>query len=416
MVNKVKGLIFHPLFFGSMVMIIGQNIVNVGQYFYHLAMGRLLGPQSYGDLAAIISLSGLLGMIPFSLGLVIVKFISSTDEKKKITNFISWFEKKSLLFGATVGLVVFLTSPFIAKFLQISNFWLVSFIGPMFLLGIVTFFNRASLQGLMRFGKLVSTLLTEVVVKLGSSILLVYLGYSVFGALAGAFLGGIFAFFLSHLFIKDYLSKITRTPEIGPLLKYAVPVVLMTIATTSIYSTDLVLVKHFFDSYDAGLYASLSTLGKIVLFGVSPISTVMFPLVAKRQSRGHGYRKIFLYSFLLALAIAGVVLLIYFLFPEIAISFLFGSSYLEAAPYLFKFGVFIAVLAISVLYLNFYISLGRTRIVFLPLLAALVQAFGIWFFHDSILTVIKVSLVSVSFLLTSLLIYFGYDQYQKQSA
>lgn len=414
MKDKIKGLVLHPLFSGSMVMIVGQNLTNAGQYLYHLAMGRLLGPHSYGDLAAIISLSGLLGMVPFSLGLVVVKFVSSREKKNEISNLVTWVERKSLIFGFFVAAVVVLLSPFISGFLQIDNKWIVSLVGPMFLLGIVTYFNRASLQGLMRFGRYVSTLFGEVVIKLGVGILLVILGYSVLGALAGAVVGGLVSLALSHFFLRDYLVKSTKKPTLKPLLKYAFPVLIMTISVTSLYSTDLVLAKHFFGSFEAGIYASLSTLGKIVYFGAAPVSAVMFPMISKRHSRGEGYRKIFLYSFVLASGIISAVLFVYYFFPQLAITILFGSSYLEASPHLFRFGLFIALLAISFLYLNFYVSLGRTRIVALSLVAALIQASGIWMFHDSISMVINVSLVSVSFLFVSLLIYFAYEQIQKK--
>ena len=36
------------------------------------------------------------------------------------------------------------------------------------------------------------------------------------------------------------------------------------LAFTSFFTTDLILVKHFFPPFEAGIYAALSTLGKII--------------------------------------------------------------------------------------------------------------------------------------------------------
>jgi len=126
-------------------------------------------------------------------------------------------------------------------------------------------------------------------------------------------------------------------------------------------------------------------------------------------SRGKGYVGIFFISFLITTVIAGVVLLIYWLLPELAVGVLYGEEFLSAAPNLVWFGMFMAIFALSSLTVGFYLARGKTNIVFLIVLAAVGQAAGIWLFHDSILTVIKVSIVSVSFLLASLLIYFGYE-------
>ncbi len=75
-----KQLITNPLFSGSAIMIFGSNFVSFINYLFHLVMGRMLGPASYGELAALIALIGLLGMIPASMSLVIVKYVSSAKK------------------------------------------------------------------------------------------------------------------------------------------------------------------------------------------------------------------------------------------------------------------------------------------------------------------------------------------------
>lgn len=409
MKNYAKYLISHPLFSGSMVMIVGNNLANAFQYFFHLLMGRMLGPSDYAELVSIFSISALLGVVPFSLGLVIVKFISAEKNKNKIVNLASWVERRSFLFGLLVGTLVLVLSPFISNFLHISNTLLVSFVAPMFIVGIVTFFNRSTLQGLLKFKGLVANFVSEAALKLIFAVVLVLAGYRVFGALLGSLIAGSIALLMTRVMLKGYLGKVTKRPDIASLIKYSIPVLLMTISVTSLYSMDLVLVKHYFPTFEAGIYSSLSTLGKIVFFGASPVFAVMFPLVSKRHARGESFRKIFLYSLAITLVVILGVLAVYGFLPELAISVLFGKDYLSGASLLFLFGIFVGILALSTLFLNFYVSLGKTKIVFAALVAAALQIAGIYFFHADLKTVILVSISSVSVLFLLLLLYSIYE-------
>ena len=95
----MKNIIKHPLFAGSMVMIIGNNFVNFLSFVYTLLMGRLLGPVDYGTFASLLSLVGLVSMIPFSLGMVIIKFISAAKSEDEAKTLINWFNKKIVHFS-----------------------------------------------------------------------------------------------------------------------------------------------------------------------------------------------------------------------------------------------------------------------------------------------------------------------------
>ena len=60
MINKFKGIVANPLFSGSFLMVFGSNFANFIAYVYHIIFGRILGPERYGDLSAILSILGIL--------------------------------------------------------------------------------------------------------------------------------------------------------------------------------------------------------------------------------------------------------------------------------------------------------------------------------------------------------------------
>ena len=399
----------HPLFSGSAVMIVGTNIANVIAYFYHLVLGRIMGPSEYGELASIISLLGMF-MVSFAfLGTVIVKFISSSEEKDVETLF-SWFFKKAIIYGLIIGVVIFSFSKPISTFLHVDRS-IIALLGPIIFISFLSLVFRSFLQGQMRFFKVAVLANSDMVGRLILGVALVIYGWSVYGAVAGILAATMITFILGKFFTGNYkIFKIKSSINNGKkVLSYAVPIFFASFAINSFFSSDLILVKHFFAPKDAGIYASLSTLGKIIFFAASPVAAVMFPMVSKRQSKGHSYRKIFIFSLLITFFISLAVLTMYLLFPKFLIRIFYGSEFLGAADYLFSMGVFMAIFTMSSLIVNFYLSQGKTKVVIFVVIAALIQVVGIWFYHESIREVIRISITAASLLLASLLLYFGYE-------
>jgi O-antigen/teichoic acid export membrane protein len=402
-----KDIIANPLFSGSAVMIFGSNFASALNYLYHFVMGKFLtDPSSYGELVALISLTGLLGIIPSSFSLVIIKYISSAKDEKEIKLLADWLKTKTLKFALFFFIVIVMVSPQITSFLHISNPWYVILMGISFFFSLPALINRSVLQGVLRFKEMIFSLLAENIAKLFIGAILVILGFGVGGAIAGIMIAVIVGLYISAKLLS-FSSKAEegKLPDTKSMFLFTLPVILQSFATTSLYTSDVLLVKHFFSSYDAGIYAAFSTLSKIIFFGTGPISAVMFPLVSRRQSRGENYKRIFLYSFLITALFALVLMVLYWIFPSFIITTLYKSAYLQSQYLLLWFGLFIALFTLSSLLINYSLSLGRTKVVVFPLVAAIAQIILIWFYHKTLLNVINISIVITALLLIVLVIY-----------
>lgn len=404
-----KEVITHPLFSGSAIMVLGSNSINLLNYVYHLVLGRMLGPSFYGELASLISLIGLLGIIPASLSLVIVKYVSGAKDETEAAILIRWLKTKVFQVSLIFFIFIIVMSPALASFLHIDRLSYLFLIALSSLFSIQTLLNRSILQGLLKFKEMVLSVFLENGAKLLLSVTLVYLGFRVGGAMLAFVLAAILGFFVTNRYLKIKAKKESNMLlNLKPMFLFTIPVLIQSLALTSIYSSDLILVKHFFSSHEAGLYASLSTLGKIIFFGAGPIGSVMFPIVSKRQARGLNVKKIFLYSLFATTALSLSILMIYLLFPRFAVNLLYGSAYLESANLLIWFGIFMTLFTLSSLLINFHLSLNRTKVVMLPLLAAIVQIIVIWFYHQSLFEIVLISIAVTTLLLVSLLIYSTY--------
>lgn len=406
MKEKTLKFINHPLFSGTMLMVVGTNLVNGLNYIYHFLMGRFLGPAAYGELVSLFSIIGILGIVPVAMNLSITKFVSSQQEYSKIHSLIDYLQRRVIWVMLVAVLTSFALAPIIVEYLKLShpaNFILVSFI-----LGITfsTFINRAVMQGLLLFPQIVFSSLIENLSKLLGGVGLVLLGWSVFGAMFALVLSGLISLGLSFYFIRGYLvGKVIDVPSLKPLFIYTFPVFLHQLFVTSMISSDIILVKYFFDPISAGNYSATSTLAKIIFFAASPVLSVMFPLVSSRLAKKQSFTKVFILSVLMTLAITVSLALLFVFFAPFAVWMLFGKGFGSASELLPLFSLFMILFSLNNLLIGFFLSVNKTIITVIPLLAAFFQVLFIFIFHNSLVEVLMISILTSALLLIILIVY-----------
>lgn len=404
----IERVVKNQFFAGSLIMILGTNLYNFGQFAFHIIAGRYLGTTYYGDMAALLNILGVFALVQISLGLTVVKFIASEKDTQKIKGITFWALKWSGVMGASVALLIIIFAFPMSKFLQLSQVSAVYLLAPIIAVYAMTSIIRSALQGLLRFGWFISSMLSEIVLKLILVLPFILAGYAVVGTMAALLIGVLGSFLIGILALRRFITKdIAISPKVSPLVKYSIPAFIQGVALTSMYSTDLLLVKHFFEPDQAGVYAALAKLGSIVFFGASPISHVMFPLVARKHSHGEPYHKFLFLSLILVSLMSVFLIILYKLFPSFFLSVL-GNHFISGSVHLWLFGIFMGLLAVAMLFIQFYLSIGKVLVVGMFFIAAIVQGTLIWFFHGSIQTVIQMSIISAALLVFALSIYFRY--------
>lgn len=402
-------VIRNPLFGGSFIMIIGTNFANFAAYLYHLVIGRMLGPSSYGTVAATLATLAFFSTAFSFLGTVVIKFVSSSSEKDN-GGLLGWFFEKALIIGLFLFVSILLFSKTLSVFLNFE-IKIIYLIAPTVVVFLLNFILKSFLQGLMRFSNVVFLTNLELFGRLLLGAGLVYLGFDAFGAIWAISISSFLGVILGFLFLKDIkLKRKCQNLKVAKIFKYSIPVFLITVAGNSFMSSDVILAKHYFEAYDAGIYASLSTLSKIVFYATGPVTAVMFPLISKKYSLNRPYIKLLTMSALMVAFISATVLFIFWLFPELMINILFGKEFLASADKLFYFGIFVFIYSLANLMISFYLSIEKTKIWIVPVACAMIQILGIWIFHNNFMNLIAVSIVSASLLLGGLIIYFAYDQ------
>lgn len=394
----------------SAIFYFGTFGTSVFRYFFHLILLRLLTPAQYGEFFSYLSLIYLLGIPNGTIGTLVVKTASDFFGKgdKESANAFFYYMLKLITpisFALAILLVIF-SSPLAivfkahpAAFIVLSISMLIS---PMITMvgsyiSALQKFVFQTISGVL--GILIVTLL---------SIFLIKLGFGATGAIIGQLLSGVIVVIWSFYHIRKYvLPAVTKVKKFKIDLKsYTGFSLFLSIGTLSLVSTDVLVVRYLLNTTDSGLYSALSILGRMILFGLTPLVALVLPMASHRHSATGNANSIFrkLGFVMVAFGILGAGL--FSLFPAFFIRVLSGSAYIAAAPLLPLFAFSMLFFALSQFVSSFLMAVGRPQATILLMVATVLQPVGFFVFGVTLSHVVTVNFFIHLSLLLSLLSYY----------
>lgn len=399
---------------GSFIVFIGSIIAGLGNYLFNILMGRMLGPQDFGILVALISLIYIVSVPSNAINLVSSRYVAQYEAKGQsgmIASFITKANQKSFLLGLATLVIFILISPLITKYLNLPSVWPVITLGPLLLITFIIPVNIGGLRGLQKFSKMSFNTVLSVVLKILIAVGLVYLAFGVNGALLAIALSALIANF--YVYFSLGISK-ERPPldiKLSQIFSYAKPVFLVSLCIAALYNMDVILAKHFLDPTEAGYYAVLSLLGKIIFFATGSIIVVMFPLAVNKHSQGKSHSQVLKNSIILILVISLIICGIYVLFPEHIVNLLFGTSYASVSVYLGWFGLVILLFSLINALAIYHLSIHRTDFLPILIIGTILEIVLLYLFHQDIWQIVWSMLLTMTLILASLIIFFKYKKY-----
>ena len=387
-------------------------VVNGGNYLYNLILGRLLGPSQFADAAVLITFLLVLSFAAMTFQLVTAKF-SVLFENQVFKSFISKVYKNALLVGVLMGVLIIVFANQLQNIFNTSssNMFVVFGCGvPLYFLMSV---NRGVYQGKKAFKALSITyqgeMLSRLVITLGL-ILVFNIQSSVVIAVGilASFVFGLIPFKFPSIIPKKalVLSK-THSKEIK---SFFIITAFYELTQIIINNSDILLVKHYFESYEAGLYASLALIGRIVYFIAWMFVMLLLPTVVQLKKEGKETAPtLFKYVGYIA-AISISIIVVCLSFPETIITLLFGDSYTAMAPLLWKYAIATSMFAISNIFAYYYLSLDKYVPVVISGVFGMLQMGLVIFYHDSLEQVVHMQIIAMLLLLGIQLAFFKYDQ------
>lgn len=384
---------------GALVVTAAGMTANLFGYIYHLVIGRVLGPERYGELATYLSLIFLFGIPSSTLATVVTRQIATLLSQGKQGRISAFIQRFAIILGGIVigiGLIYVILIPFLRTFLGLSNIRGLVAVYGIFASSFFLILPMSALQGTKRFTDFSIVSVIAAGLRLVFGVAVARLGVTMI--LISNICSNLLSLLVSLLPLGA-LRQIPKQPVFVPLitlLSFSVPTLLATIAMTSLYTIDTILVKHFFSAYDAGIYASLATLGKVILFASLSIAPVLFPTITMLAQQSISYRSILLNGFFVVFSISVSIVLLYGMFSSFVMLALFGNKFVSAAPYLGWVGVFMSGIAMMNYLLMVLLAAGRAGIWKIVAILALLQVNGIVLFHSTLWEVVRINvLVSI---------------------
>jgi hypothetical protein len=174
---------------------------------------------------------------------------------------------------------------------------------------------------------------------------------------------------------------------------------------------DIVLVKHFFPAEEAGLYAAVALVGRLVYMCAWSVASSLFPLSAGTRSEDREGRGLLLTSLLLVLLLLLFVIVTLWVLPDVLWNALFGAQfaltrYGSISSLLMLYAITTGVYSLSAVIIVYEMSrkIGNTGWIQLAFSGAIIL--GIYALHGSLHQVILVQLALMLVLLAVVLLPF----------
>ena len=393
------------------IFMVSTIVVNAGNYFYNLILGRILGPKAFADAALLITLLLMLSFLGMTFQIVTAKY-AVLFQGKQFQLFLRKISRIALVIGFVLSICFGLGSSFLKDVLNTSN----SAIFIIFSVGIPIYFfmsvNRGIYQGKDAFNQLSLTYQSEMVSRLILTLVLLLLfpfldaSIVVASCIVLSFILGVFPFKRSYY--KSVEASIKKI-DFKPVITFLLITAFYEFTQIIINNSDIILVKHYFENHQAGLYASLALIGRVVYFMAWMFVMILLPKVIRRKQEGLDTLPIlFKYVGYIGL-ISVVIILATLIFPELIVKLMFGEAYLSVSNLLWQYAVATALFALANIFAYYFLSLKKYIPVVISGLLGLTQIGLIMLFHRDLKQVIAMQIIAMSTLLLFQIVYFIYQ-------
>jgi O-antigen/teichoic acid export membrane protein len=381
---------------GSAIMLVAMMLVNIFNFAYNMVMARMLGPAAFGNINAAVTLLLLASCISLAFQLVCAKFVARNHTDSSKASVVHSLLGKAWMASLALGGVLFLAQKPVATYLNVPSPWIIGLLA----VGIAAYaplgVKRGAMQGVCAFPRLGTNFVLEAGTRFFLGAGLVIAGYGVLGAVGAISASVIVACFIPRIPAQLRVQAGTAEP---PSYAEALQAIVFFVGQVIINNVDILLVKHFFPSDPAGVYAAISQIGRLLYFASwFGVVNAMFPVAAAASpetKKTHGIALPLLLVLGLSLAFIAVAAL----FPHLIMGVIFGSRFIEIGWLLALYAVATGLYSLSVVFIAYEMSRRIANTGWLQLIFSGALVLGIGLFHGSLRQVIMVRIVLMAAML-----------------
>ncbi len=246
---------------GSIVLLFSSGLTAAINLIYNIEIARALGSRGFGHATVIYTILVLLSAATLSFQIIAAKFVAQQQSWAGKFAVYRLFHRASWACGLLVGLLLIVSRGPVARYLNIPDAGLVSLIaiGAAFYVPLGT--RRGYVQGTCGFRSLAINMVIEQAVRLIGSVALIAVGWGLFGVIAANSGAIAIAYFTARI---KYAGLLPAPFRLSNARHETAQAMVFFAGQMIINNSGIVLVNHFFLAREAGLYAAVAMVGRVV--------------------------------------------------------------------------------------------------------------------------------------------------------
>ncbi len=374
---------------GSAILLLSTGLVAATNLLYNILIARMLGASGFGHASALYTLLMLVAAIPLSFQIVTSKFVARNPETIVRAQIYATMLRRAWQVGLGIAILLAAGSAYLKSYFNLPaqhDLVLLAIAAGVYMpLGV----RRGRMQGCYDFRGLAISVVVEVAVKFACALLFLHFGMGVTGVMTAVLLSIVAAYIAGEpgpqARAKPGLIKIAPFGEGMQAILYFIGQVILS-------NLDILLVKHFFPPAQAGIYAAVALVGRVVFMLSWSVVSSMFPITASHTNREGGRSVLYTGLFIVG-AVTSAFIVAVALTPAAVWAMLLGKPFLLSATGSFsallnQYAIMTGIYGIAVVFMMYEISRRTGSVAWVQLGASVLLGAAIWRYHASLSQVI----------------------------
>lgn len=385
---------------GSIVLLSGSGLNTGINLAYNIAVARYLGPRGFGHATVIYTILVLLSSVTLAFQIIAAKIVAQQQSHEDKSGVYRLFHRASWVCGLMVALLLVSFQAATAGYLNLPDPHLVTLIaiGAAFYVPLGA--RRGYIQGTCGFRNLAINLVIEQAVRLAGSLGLIAIGWGLYGVIVANSAAIAIAYYSAPIRLKDRLTNPIRLSDAA---RETLQAVIFFAGQMIINNGGIVLVNHFFLAREAGLYAAVAMVGRVIFSFSQAVVNSTFPLVAGTSNEERRDLRVIATALMLVLGVGVAISIALCIAPADLWTHLFGADFAIEGKYnlpyllaLYALSTVIYSLAGVVITFEMSYKIANTSLVQLAFSGVLLGT--IYVFHSSLREVVLVQLILMALL------------------
>ncbi len=395
---------------GGFLFTASNFLVGLINYFFNFLAGRALGPEGYGEIAALFSYVVIFSIPIGVIGMLLIQKIGSAEHGEEYALAVEEWAKTKIRRWWFMFVAILVLTPFIPGLTNLTP--AAGYALPLlFILSLLGAFYTGALQGLHLFVWFAAISILTALIKLTGAIIAMYgLGRLEIIILL-IILSSIFSLFVSQFVFQRRLHKKAKAPQ--KLVKRIRDVfkdkqVWYTVSATGVLTLlnniDIIFVKKMFPADEAGIFGAWALFAKMIFYALGPLLTLGFIFFSSKKYEKY-HQIVFIVSFLLFIVGGVTANLGYGLFGRLMIESLFGKQFLSLLPYVEWASLFGVGYVMMTFMMNYFLA-RKSSVSLVPAVLFPLYIVSLFVFADQLVDVMYIDTMFTFICITIFLLVF----------